>query len=153
MIPHGWCINWNWYLLTLHVLSDAFIALAYFSIPTILVVLNRRHKIGHTLGRSVFYLFSAFILSCGLTHVMEIVVIWEPAYWLQGWTKCATAILSLWTAITMLVKFSQISDKPSVFELMEDSPDLSDDEVLQRMRKLAGKKIVAVKSMSVGAGQ
>ena len=32
-MPHGYCISWDVPLLTLHVLSDFFIALAYFSIP------------------------------------------------------------------------------------------------------------------------
>jgi serine phosphatase RsbU (regulator of sigma subunit)/anti-sigma regulatory factor (Ser/Thr protein kinase) len=51
---------------------------------------------------SAFWMFSLFIVSCGLTHVMAIVVIWDPLYWLEGGVKSVTAIASVATAIMLV---------------------------------------------------
>jgi hypothetical protein len=52
------------------VLSDLLIALAYFAIPVILVWLIRKRR---DLPFSwMFALFGAFIVACGMTHVMEV---------------------------------------------------------------------------------
>jgi PAS domain S-box-containing protein len=50
----------------------------------------------------VFWLFGAFILGCGTTHLMEVVVLWWPHYPLAGLVKAFTAAVSLATA-AMLV--------------------------------------------------
>ena len=46
-----------------------------------------------------FYLFGAFIILCGTSHIMEIVVIWYPDYALEGVIKALTAIVSVATLI------------------------------------------------------
>ena len=43
-MPHGHCYLWNPTLVWLHVISDAFIALAYISIPFTLVSFVRKRK-------------------------------------------------------------------------------------------------------------
>ena len=43
-MPHGHCYLWRPGVLWLHILSDAFIALAYFSIPFTLVYFVRKRK-------------------------------------------------------------------------------------------------------------
>ncbi len=60
LAPHGYCLLWNPDLILIHVISDALIALAYFSIPVVLwVVLRRRRELEFSwlLG-----LFASFIL-------------------------------------------------------------------------------------------
>lgn len=44
-------------------------------------------------------LFSVFILCATLTHVMDIVVLWYPWYWLLVASKLVASIASLITAI------------------------------------------------------
>ncbi len=99
-MPHGMCFSWQPEVLSLHVISDAFIALAYFSIPFMLVRLVQRRADLPFSG--VFWAFSLFIVSCGITHVLSIAVIWQPIYWLEGAVKAITAISSVATA-AMLV--------------------------------------------------
>jgi len=98
-MPHGHCMQWEEGLVILHVVSDTFIALAYFSIPfALLVFATKRRDVDF---RLIFFLFAAFILSCGLTHVFGISTLWYPDYWTEGWMKMATAIVSVVTAVVL----------------------------------------------------
>jgi PAS domain S-box-containing protein len=87
---HGW----------LHILSDLTIWSAYFAIPCILVyfVLRRRDVPFPT----IFWLFGAFILACGTTHLMEAIIFWQPVYRLAGVIKLLTAVVS-WATVAALV--------------------------------------------------
>src|SRR4029077_1876841 len=42
--PHGYCYLWNPGLVGLHVVSDALIALAYFSLPVTLIYFIRKRR-------------------------------------------------------------------------------------------------------------
>jgi PAS domain S-box-containing protein len=99
--PHGFCYQWDWRLILLHVCSDALITLAYMSIPVTLLyfVRQRRDLPFHW----IFVLFGIFIVACGGTHAMEIWTLWHANYWASGTLKAVTAISSVGTAI-LLVK-------------------------------------------------
>jgi hypothetical protein len=43
-MPHGYCYLWRPGLVWLHLMSDALIALAYFSIPFTLIYFIRKRK-------------------------------------------------------------------------------------------------------------
>ncbi|MCG9884720.1 MAG: ATP-binding protein [Cyanobacteria bacterium] len=97
-IPHGHCYLWQTPLVGLHIAADALTALAYFSIPaTLLYFALRRRDLPF---KGLFALFGAFIVLCGLTHVMEIWTLWHPNYWSAGVLKGATALVSVATAAT-----------------------------------------------------
>lgn len=99
-MPHGMCFLWRPDVLTLHIISDALIALAYFSIPLMLVrLLQQRPDLPF---QAAFVMFSVFIVSCGLTHIMAIVVIWFPLYWIDGGIKAITALASVTTACMLV---------------------------------------------------
>ncbi|MFE4104862.1 sensor histidine kinase [Almyronema epifaneia] len=99
-IPHGHCYLWQPGLVWLHVLSDALIALAYYSIPLMLVYFVRQRR--DIPFPWLFILFSLFIVSCGTTHLMSIWTLWHPTYWLSGLTKAVTAGVSVLTAVVMM---------------------------------------------------
>ena len=42
-----------------------------------------------------------FIIACGFTHFMDVVVLWKPVYWLAGDIKLVTALASVVTAIAL----------------------------------------------------
>jgi len=100
-MPHGHCYLWDPRVLTLHIVSDALITLAYFSIPFTLLYFVRKRKAQEF--NWIFLCFAIFIVACGATHLMEIWVIWHPTYWLSGAIKALTALASVPTAI-LLVK-------------------------------------------------
>lgn len=98
-IPHGHCYLWKSSLVSLHAISDALIASAYFSIPcTLGYFVFKRKDFPYP---RIFGLFGAFIISCGITHVLEIWTLWYPTYWLSGFAKAFTAAISLFTAIEL----------------------------------------------------
>jgi PAS domain S-box-containing protein len=99
-MPHGMCYLWQPGVLGLHIASDLLITLSYFSIPfTLLYFVRRRHDLEFDW---MFVCFAVFIVACGLTHLMEIVVIWHPLYWVSGGIKALTALASVPTAILLM---------------------------------------------------
>ncbi len=101
-MPHGHCYFWTPGIVWLHVISDAFVVLAYYSIPITLVYFTRKRT--DLPYRWMFVAFSAFILACGTTHLMEIWSVWHGTYRLSGVIKAITAVLSVSTAL-LLIKF------------------------------------------------
>src|SRR5471032_2699777 len=99
-MPHGMCYEWNPAVIWLHVVSDALIALAYYSIPLTLIYFVRKRK--DLVFDWIFVCFAVFIVACGTTHVMEILNIWHPTYWLSGVIKAITAVTSIVTAILLI---------------------------------------------------
>ena len=98
-MPHGVCYLWTPSVLWLNVISDGVIAIAYFIIPLLLV--RAMHKNLLPFG-GLFFMFSAFIIMCGLTHIMKIVTVWYPVYYLEGSIAAITAIISIFTATVFL---------------------------------------------------
>jgi PAS domain S-box-containing protein len=98
-MPHGMCYLWRPGVLGLHVASDLLITLAYFSIPfTLFYFVHRRRELEFNW---IFVCFGVFIVACGLSHLMDIVVVWHPLYWLSGGIKAITALASVPTAILL----------------------------------------------------
>jgi signal transduction histidine kinase/CheY-like chemotaxis protein len=99
LTAHGFCLLWEPGLIWTYALSDAGIALAYFSIPVALGVIARRRR--DLVFRPLLFLFAAFILLCGATHWIDVVTLWAPVYGLEALVKVATALVSLFTAIVL----------------------------------------------------
>jgi signal transduction histidine kinase len=115
LAPHGYCLLWDPGLIWTHVVSDVFIALAYFSIPFILGQLLTRRKdieFGWMIG-----LFGIFIFACGMTHVMGIVTLWIPAYGWEAVIKVVTALASVATAALLLPLLPRLVALPSPAQL------------------------------------
>jgi len=123
-MPHGHCFLWQPNILWLHVLSDAGIALAYFSIPFALIyfVLKRKDLPFQT----VFILFGAFILLCGSTHLLSIWVLWYPNYAFEGIVKALTAIVSIITFFMLLKLIPKALLLPSPVQLAFLNGELSE---------------------------
>lgn len=100
-MPHGYCYLWQTPLVWLHVVSDILIAIAYFSIPTMLIYFVCQRRDVPFLR--VFFLFGAFIISCGIGHLLDVWTLWHPAYWLSGLERAFTALVSCYTALELFV--------------------------------------------------
>lgn len=109
MMPHGYCLIWNSPLLWLHIISDALIAITYYSIPISMLYFIWRHK--SFPYKNLLLMFVAFIIACGTTHIVSIVTIWIPIYWLEGLLKLLTGLLSLITAIAVTIVTPKILAK------------------------------------------
>jgi len=114
-MPHGFCIQWTPSILWSYVISDALIALSYYSIPFALAYFVWRRK--DLQFRWIFLMFSAFILACGTTHLFSILLLWQPFYWIDAILKSITAIFSIVTAIYLVRVIPQALRLPSPAEL------------------------------------
>jgi len=121
-MPHGMCYMWNPAVIWLHVLSDGIIALAYYSIPITLLYFVRKRK--DLAFDWMFVCFAVFIIACGTTHLMEILNIWHPTYWLSGIIKAITAITSIVTAVLLVRLLPQALMLPSPSQLRKTNESL-----------------------------
>ncbi|MEB3335893.1 MAG: histidine kinase dimerization/phosphoacceptor domain -containing protein [Leptolyngbyaceae bacterium] len=121
-IPHGHCYLWKPGLVSLHVMSDALIALAYYSIPITLVHFVRKRQ--NFPFNGIFLLFGAFIIACGTTHVLEVWTLWHPTYWLSGLIKAITALISVYTAVKLVPLVPQALALPSPAQLEATNQEL-----------------------------
>jgi PAS domain S-box-containing protein len=100
-MPHGYCFLWRPGLLWLHVLSDLGIGLAFYCIAFAIVYFIRKRR--DLPFPHIFWLFGAFILLCGTTHLLAIWVLWHANYYIEGYAKAATAIVSIATLIAIII--------------------------------------------------
>jgi signal transduction histidine kinase len=99
-LPHVYCYLYDKKLIALNVGSDGMIWLSYVAIAFTLVYLVRRTRKEIPFSW-MFLAFGTFIIACGFTHFMEMVVLWKPLYWLAGDLKLITALASVVTAIAL----------------------------------------------------
>lgn len=128
-MSHGHCYRWLPEVLWLHVISDALIALAYFSIPFALIYFIRKRS--DLAFKQIFVLFVLFILLCGATHLMGIWSVWHGTYRLTGVIKAATALVSVGTAVVLWPLVPQALRLPSP-KLLEEANAQLKHEIAQR---------------------
>ena len=114
-MPHGMCLQWRPSIMLPIVFGNAMVALSYFIIPIALIYLIiKRKDVGF---KWMFVLFGAFILACGMTHVMGIITLWIPAYGAEAVVLGITGLVSLLTAILIWPLLPVIFKIPSPWML------------------------------------
>ncbi len=120
-MPHGHCYFWNPIIVWANAISDSIISIAYFTIPfTLLYIVRKRKDMNF---KFLIILFGIFILGCGSTHVMDVVNIWNPFYFLDSALRIITALASVGTAI-MLIKITPqvlIIPNPDEYKIINES--------------------------------
>ncbi|WP_162052310.1 sensor histidine kinase [Pontibacter pamirensis] len=124
-MPHGHCYFWKPEILWLTVGGDALTAAAYYSIPLMLLYFARnRQDLAH---KNVFFLFAAFILLCGTTHVLDIWTAWVPTYRLAGVVKMVTGLVSIATAAVLYRSIPTMLAIPSTVQLETANRQLKEE--------------------------
>lgn len=130
-MPHGHCYLWDPWLLRQNVISNALIGLSYYSIPVALMLLVKKRK--DLSFDWIFFMFSAFIFACGSTHFLNIFNIWWPAYRLDAALMSMTAVLSVVTAISLIMLMPKLLAIPSL-EVLNRTIAQLEDEVRRRSK-------------------
>ncbi|MRR50105.1 MAG: PAS domain S-box protein [Rhodocyclaceae bacterium] len=130
-LPHGYCISWSMPLVLTYVVSDLLIFLSYFSMPLALGYFARRRV--DFPYRWLLWLFAAFIMACGATHLMGAVVLWQPLYGLDAALKAFTAVVSVGTAIALWPLLPHALKLPSPDQLRRVNAEL-EAEIVERRR-------------------
>jgi PAS domain S-box-containing protein len=120
MMPHGFCLRWQPGLLFLHVGSDTAIGLAYVAISAILIALVRKNRADIPFS-GFFVAFGAFIIACGLTHLVEVWTLWHADYWTSGGFKLTTAVFSVMTAVLLPRTLPRVSGMIAASRLLRES--------------------------------
>lgn len=101
--PRWFCGNWSDFHGWLYIVSDLMIWLAYMCIPLILirfVFLKRGIPL-----KGIFWLFGAFILLCGLTHLLDVIIFWMPIYRISALVRFITGVVSIATVFGLIRYF------------------------------------------------
>ncbi|MFZ2161294.1 MAG: PAS domain S-box protein [Sideroxyarcus sp.] len=126
-LPHGYCISWQPWLTAALVLGNLLIAMAYFTIPLVILrFIRQRRDIDF---RSLHWLFAGFIVSCGITHMLHVVELWYPVYYLEAAMDILTGVISLIAAIALWKLLPVFVSLPSTHQLQ------TANEELKRMRE------------------
>jgi signal transduction histidine kinase len=121
--PHGYCLLWQPELIWTHVVSDALIASAYFSIPVALIYFVRKRR--DVAFGAMFWLFALFILACGTSHLMSIWNLWHGDYGIEAGVKALTALASVPTAILLWPLIPKALAIPSPSQLQRANGELA----------------------------
>ena len=100
-MPHSHCFYSDPSVLIPMVLANGLIALAYFCLPACLIRLHKKSPGILPLWFSIS--FAAFILSCGVGHVVKIWTFWTPAYYVEAVADSLTAAVSVPTLLGVIV--------------------------------------------------
>ena len=134
-MPHGHCYLWQTPLVWLHVTGDFLIAIAYYSIPAMLIYFIFKRRDVPFLG--IFALFGAFIILCGTGHLLDIWTLWHSAYWLSGIEKGITALVSCYTAGSMVTLLPQFLSLKTPQELEAINSKLQSEIAVRKEVELA----------------
>jgi len=96
-------------LTVLHVGADTLIGVAYTFISAVLayIVFQHRRLIPFDW---VVLAFGLFIVACGLTHFMHVLVLLTPVYWLDAYLRGVTAVVSVATAVALPTLIPRVSN-------------------------------------------
>lgn len=126
--PRNTCgTGWTSSLVTLHIVSDFLIWFSYLAIPCILVYFIRKRK--DAPFPHIVWLFGAFILSCGTTHLVGMLMFSFPMYRLDGLIKLITGFVSLATVVALVPVVPRVlaMRSPRDFEL-----EIAERKILER---------------------
>jgi len=99
--PRNTCgSGWSSGLVWAHIVSDCLIWLSYLAIPVVLIYFVRKRR--DIPFSYLFWLFGAFILSCGTTHLVGMLMFSAPMYRLDALIKILTALVSVATVIALI---------------------------------------------------
>ena len=98
--PHGQSFFWESSLVWLHAVNDGIIALACLLISAAVFHFVRARKDFHYPRLAL--LFATFVAAIGLTHLLDVINIWQGFYYLSGWSKALTAALAITTVAILM---------------------------------------------------
>ncbi|MEC4982823.1 MAG: PAS domain S-box protein [Oscillatoria sp. PMC 1068.18] len=133
-IPHGHCYLWQPSLIWLHIISDLLTAVSYYLISGLLIYFTRSRR--DLPFPYIFLLFGGFIVACGTVHLLEVVTVWQPYYWLSGSVKALTATISIFTALLSIKLIPKALKLPSPNQLAAANQELA-EEILEHQQTQA----------------
>ena len=109
---------------------------AYTIIPIVLIYFVLKRK--KLFASRVFWLFGAFIILCGLHHIVHVMTFWYPLYHLQNIVDVVTALVSLATVFALLKILPKaiLLRSPAELEELNTKLEAKKDELEKSVSKL-----------------
>jgi signal transduction histidine kinase len=140
--PARWhCGTWSEFHGWLYIFSDLLIAVSYFAIPLLLIILLIKRK--DVPFPKILWLFVVFIVLCGLTHFIDAGIFWWPAYRLSALLRLLTGMVSVTTVYALYRVMPVVLSLRSVKELQKEINE----------RKIAEEKLAASEFLLLEAGR
>ncbi len=86
----------KWFLVS----GNLLIFLSYVLIPLALLYLVRKRK--DIMFTPIFFLFAAFIVLCGISHLIHVIIFWYPIYGIEAIEVWITGLVSIGTFFAVL---------------------------------------------------
>lgn len=145
----GWLPFTGWFMIT----ADLLIFTAYTSIPLLLLYfINKKKDMAFP---KIFWLFAAFIFACGVSHLLDAIMFWWPAYRLNALEKFMTGLVSWTTVLTLIPIIPEALKLKSPFALEKEIEERKKIETELRNLNLNLENIVAERTQALNekAGQ
>ncbi|MBC7720657.1 MAG: PAS domain-containing protein [Pedobacter sp.] len=143
--PRWHCGHWTNFHGWLYIISDLLVWGAYYAIPILIIrFITKKQKQQFA---KIYWLFAAFILACGFTHLLDAITFWYPMYRLNALARFVTAIISwvtlynIFKLLPSLVKLKSADEleaeiefrKQLEKELIENNARLSEAEEISKL--------------------
>lgn len=144
--PRWHCGLWSDFHGWLYILSDLTIWASYFAIPLLLFrIVKKRTDIPFP---RIFWLFIAFILLCGTTHLIDALIFWWPVYRVSALIRLATGIISIIAVLALYKVLPLVYNLRTVAELeaqIEERKKAEEEARHQQILKQAAEELMARK--------
>lgn len=141
-MPHRMCLSGSSALIWIDACADLVIFGAYMVIPSLLIkafrhgiVIQPDNEEKMAQAAPLLIWFAAFILSCGLTHIMGTITIWYPYYYVDCALRIMTAVASVGTCVVLSRKLPILMGIVGITDLMVQVQKLTDQ--VQKLTKAA----------------
>ncbi len=138
--PHGFCLTWDPWLIGAHAVSDTVMGLSYIACGGLIFWFQRRRPDMAPLALG--WSLSAVFVLCGLIHISDVALIWEPAYRPQAVLKVVAAVSSAMCMSVLAALAPRALSFPSVAQLRDVNARLlrekdGHDKTARRLARLA----------------
>ncbi len=104
--PRWHCGKWSEFHGWLYIVSDLLIWSAYFTLPLVIIKYVARRSDAKFV--KLYFLFAAFILACGATHLLDAVTFWYPVYRLSALLRFTTGVIS-WVTVFYIIRYLPVA--------------------------------------------
>lgn len=149
-MTHQYCYLWQVPWISLYVISNGVIALAYCSIPLTLFYLVRKNYHG-VISSRLLWLLGTFIALCGTGYLLDIWAVWYPNYGLTSLVRACIALTGVCTAFEFITQLPKLLALKTPSELAAVNQQLKTEIYRRRDSQTAFYGLVSCTSVATGS--
>ena len=140
--PQAACMDYDPILINGVVVTDFLIFASYVAIPALMLIATSLRQDLFRSWRWLVVLYAAFIFTCGLSHLIDAVVIVSPRYFILFLSQAVCAVFSVATLVALLTYYREVLEKvPNVDDLTKQIDELegvlqSREATVEALRRL-----------------